>query len=183
MACLCCHSYLEITMIYDIFPTRFGDTMICAENDALRGLYFLGQKYQALVLPDWSQAPQDSLLQEVKAQFKAYEKSGIAGFDVPLDPQGTEFQKKVWKALLTISVGTTSTYGRIAKMAASMAAVRAVGSAIGKNPISIIIPCHRVLGSDGSLTGYAGGLSRKAVLLKHEGASFVGMSETSDLFA
>jgi methylated-DNA-[protein]-cysteine S-methyltransferase len=157
--------------------------LICAENDALRGLYFIGQKYQAMVLPDWSHAPQDALLQEVRAQFKAYEQNGIAGFDIPLDPQGTEFQKKVWKALLTIAVGTTSTYSRMAQMAASMAAVRAVGSAIGKNPISIIIPCHRVLGSNGSLTGYAGGLSRKAVLLKHEGASFIGMSETSDLFA
>ncbi len=169
-------------MIYDIFPTRFGDTLICADNDALRGLYFIGQKYQALVLPDWSHAPQNALLQEVKAQFQAYEKSGIAGFDLPLDPQGTAFQKKVWKALLTIPVGTTSTYGRMAQMAATMAAVRAVGSAIGKNPISIIIPCHRVLGSNGSLTGYAGGLSRKAVLLKHEGASFLGMLETPDLF-
>ncbi len=170
-------------MIYDIFPTRFGDTLVCAEDDALRGLYFIGQKYQALVLASWQAAPQDALLREVKAQFKAYEKSGVAGFDVPLNPQGTEFQKKVWTALLTIPVGTTTTYGRIAQTAATMAAVRAVGSAIGKNPISIIIPCHRVVGSDGSLTGYAGGLSRKASLLKHEGASFVGMSETPDLFA
>jgi methylated-DNA-[protein]-cysteine S-methyltransferase len=170
-------------MIYDIFPTRFGDTLICADQGALRGLYFIGQKYQALVQPDWIEASQDALLLEVKAQFKAYEKNGVAGFDLPLDPQGTDFQKKVWTALLGIRVGTTSTYGQIAKQAASMAAVRAVGSAIGKNPISIIIPCHRVVGSDGSLTGYAGGLSRKASLLKHEGASFVGIAETPDLFA
>ena len=170
-------------MIYDIFPTRFGDTLVCAEDDALRGLYFIGQKYQALVQDSWQAAPQDALLREVKAQFKAYEKSGVAGFDLPLNPQGTEFQKRVWTALLSIPVGTTTTYGRMAQMAATLAAVRAVGSAIGKNPISIIIPCHRVVGSDGSLTGYAGGLSRKASLLKHEGASFVGMSETPDLFA
>jgi methylated-DNA-[protein]-cysteine S-methyltransferase len=170
-------------MIYDIFSTRFGDTLICAKNDALCGLYFIGQKYQALVQPEWQQQQDDALLREVRAQFKAYERSGIAGFDLPLDPQGTEFQKRVWTALLSIPVGTTCTYGHIAQMAANMAAVRAVGSAIGKNPISIIIPCHRVVGSNGSLTGYAGGLSRKAALLQHEGASFVGMTDTPDLFA
>jgi methylated-DNA-[protein]-cysteine S-methyltransferase len=169
-------------MIYDLFPSRFGEILICAQDDALRGLYFIGQKYQALVRPDWQQLPADALLREVRAQFKAYEKNGVAGFDVPLQPQGTDFQKKVWSALLTIPVTTTTTYGSIALQAASMAAVRAVGSAIGKNPISVIIPCHRVVGSDGSLTGYAGGLSRKAILLAHEGASFVGMESTPDLF-
>jgi methylated-DNA-[protein]-cysteine S-methyltransferase len=170
-------------MIYDIFSTRFGDTLICADHGALQGLYFIGQKYQALVQAEWQQQAQDELLREVRAQFKAYEKNGIAGFDLPLAPQGTEFQRKVWAALLTIPVGTTCSYGQIAQVSASMAAVRAVGSAIGKNPISIIIPCHRVVGSDGSLTGYAGGLSRKAALLKHEGASFRGLSDTPDLFA
>lgn len=175
-------------MIYDIFSTRFGETLICAEGAALRGLYFIGQKYQAPVQREWQQLPDDAFLLEVKAQIKAYEKSGVAGFDLPLDPQGTDFQKKVWSALLGVTAGTTSTYGQIALASASMAAVRAVGSAIGKNPISIIIPCHRIVGSNGSLTGYAGGLSRKAELLRHEGVSLTGPSSsvlmgTPDLFA
>jgi methylated-DNA-[protein]-cysteine S-methyltransferase len=88
---------------------------------------------------------------------------------VPLDLQGTDFQLKVWRALLRIRPGSTSTYAAIAARAGSPVAVRAAGAAIGRNPVSIIVPCHRVLGRDGSLTGYAGGLVRKRALLLHEG--------------
>lgn len=190
MACLRRHPYLEIMMIYDIFSTRFGDMMACGTEEALQGFYFTGQKYDKAVEPAWHHAPDHALLRELRAQFKAYEKQAMSGFDLPLDPQGTDFQKRVWRALLDIPAGDTSTYGAIAVLAASKAAVRAVGSAIGRNPISVIIPCHRVLGSSGSLTGYAGGLPRKAALLQHEGAAFLGIPgagppdhTTQDLFA
>ena len=90
-------------------------------------------------------------------------------FDLPLDLSGgTAFQQAVWQALLTIKPGQTSSYGNVSKTIGNAAAVRAVGAAVGRNPISIIVPCHRVLGSDGSLTGYAGGLDRKTALLRLE---------------
>ena len=170
-------------MIYDRFDTRFGPVMACGSDQALQGLYFIGQKYEQAVLPEWLHAPEAPLMRELRRQFKAYDRQAIAGFDLPLDPQGTPFQKKVWQALLAIASGQTSTYGRIAEQAASPRAVRAVGLAIGRNPISVIIPCHRVLGSDGSLTGYAGGLPRKAALLHHEGALVHPAGASGNLFA
>lgn len=181
-------------MIYDIFASRFGEMMVCGTAEAIQGLYFIGQKYDKPVVPTWNRAPGDPLLRELRAQFRAYEKQATSAFDLPLDPQGTPFQQRVWRALLDIPAGKTSTYGAVAEIAASKAAVRAVGSAIGRNPVSVIIPCHRVLGSTGTLTGYAGGLPRKAALLQHEGAAFVGMpgavalpeetrNRTRDLFA
>jgi methylated-DNA-[protein]-cysteine S-methyltransferase len=88
-----------------------------------------------------------------------------------LDLRGTPFQRAVWTALQTLPAGATSTYAAMAKEAGSPAAVRAAGAAIGRNPVSVIVPCHRVLGRDGSLTGYAGGLERKRALLAHEGAA------------
>jgi methylated-DNA-[protein]-cysteine S-methyltransferase len=91
------------------------------------------------------------------------------GLQVALDLHGTPFQRAVWAALLAIEPGHTSTYGAVARAAGSPAAVRAAGAAIGRNPVGVIVPCHRVIGADGSLTGYAGGLQRKERLLQHEG--------------
>jgi len=98
---------------------------------------------------------------------------GPVRFDVELDPQGTPFQRTVWKALLDVKPGETSTYGEIARRIGMPHASRAVGAAIGRNPIAIIVPCHRIIGSDGSLTGYAGGMPRKEFLLQHEGVLLV----------
>jgi methylated-DNA-[protein]-cysteine S-methyltransferase len=177
------HSHMEITVIYDIFDSRFGEILICSDGQALHGLYFLGQKYQALVQPDWQACPEHALLRETKAQFAAYQQRALSSFELPLDPQGTVFQKRVWTSLLSIASGQTMSYGAVAEVAANKAAVRAVGAAIGRNPISVIIPCHRVLGSSGALTGYAGGLARKAALLEHEGVRLESRHETGDLFA
>lgn len=110
----------------------------------------------------------DVLLQ-CKKQLDEYFNGARKDFTVPLAPQGTEFQKKVWEELLKIDFGNTASYMSIAKKMSNPGAVRAVGLANGKNPIGIIIPCHRVIGEDGSLTGYAGGLWRKKWLLEHEG--------------
>jgi methylated-DNA-[protein]-cysteine S-methyltransferase len=170
-------------MIYTHFSSKFGPLLACAHHDALRGLYFVGQKYEALVQGSWAEMPNDPLLLELQVQFKAYEKSGVVNFDLPMDPQGTVFQKGVWSTLLAIEPGKTWTYSEVAEKAASKAAVRAVGSAIGKNPLSVIIPCHRVIGSNGALTGYAGGLARKAALLEHEGVRLIDSSHGADLFA
>ena len=109
------------------------------------------------------------------AQLDAYFSRQCKTFSIPLDPQGTYFQKKVWSELQKIPYGRTVSYLQIAKALGDPNKIRAVGGANGKNPIAIIIPCHRVIGSDGSLTGYAGGMDKKRWLLKFEGALNMGL--------
>ena len=111
------------------------------------------------------------LTQRCQQQLNEYFAGQRRVFDLPLEPQGTPFQRSIWVCLLRIPFGQTASYRAIAEMANNRQAVRAVGAANGKNPIGIIVPCHRVIGSDGTLTGYAGGLERKAWLLEHEGVS------------
>lgn len=115
------------------------------------------------------ESPRHPILRETERQLAQYFAGKLKAFTVPLDFQGTAFQKSVWKALLTIPFGETRTYADIARQIGKPTAFRAVGAANGKNPISIIAPCHRVIGSSGSLTGFAGGLAAKARLLKLEG--------------
>lgn len=112
-----------------------------------------------------------------KQQLKEYFQGQRKTFDVPLDPQGTDFQKLVWQNLLKISFGQTNTYLDIAKMVNRPKGSQAVGGANGRNPISIIVPCHRVIGTNGALTGYAGGIERKLWLLEHEGVVFKASKE------
>lgn len=107
---------------------------------------------------------------EVERQLIAYARGELQTFSLPLAPKGTEFQQQVWAELLKIPFGTTTTYGAIAKTLGDEKLTRAVGAANGANPIAIVIPCHRVIGSNGNLTGYAGGLDKKEMLLIHEGA-------------
>jgi len=112
---------------------------------------------------------EQSYTKEVVNQLNAYFNKKLKAFDLPLSPMGTIFQKSVWKELLKVEYGKTSNYSTIAKQLGDIKKVRAVGMANGKNPISIIIPCHRIIGADGSLVGYAGGLQRKKKLLELEG--------------
>lgn len=114
--------------------------------------------------------PQHPLLLQAAAQFDQYFAGQRREFALPLDPLGTSFQQRVWQALLRIPLGRLSTYGQIARELGLPDAARAVGAAVGRNPIGIIVPCHRVIGSNGSLTGYAAGLPRKESLLRLEGA-------------
>ncbi len=109
------------------------------------------------------------VLAEATRQLATYFAGELRSFDLPLAPAGTDFQRAVWRALLDIPFGETRSYADIARAIGNPAAVRAVGLANGRNPISIVVPCHRVIGSDGSLTGYGGGLDRKRGLLRHEG--------------
>ena len=116
-----------------------------------------------------ARAADDPLLHEAATQLAEYFAGKRRRFDLPLDLHGTEFQRRVWHALLRIEPGRTASYGDVARAIGSPRAVRAVGAAVGRNPVGVIVPCHRVLGSDGSLTGYAGGLHRKRALLQIEG--------------
>jgi methylated-DNA-[protein]-cysteine S-methyltransferase len=124
-------------------------------------------------LPEPGSATEDRhhpLLLQAQQQLEEYFTGKRRSFTVQLDPNGTEFQNKVWNALRTIPFGETRSYGQIADQIGSRKAVRAVGAANGRNPIPIIVPCHRVIGADGTLTGFAGGLALKARLLALEGA-------------
>ncbi|MBI3154744.1 MAG: methylated-DNA--[protein]-cysteine S-methyltransferase [Burkholderiales bacterium] len=114
--------------------------------------------------------PQQRWLAQLARELAAYARDPHARFAVPLDLQGTPFQREVWRALLEIPAGHTVSYAEVASRCGRPKAVRAVGSAVGSNPVAIVVPCHRVIGRDGTLTGYAGGLARKTTLLRHEGA-------------
>jgi methylated-DNA-[protein]-cysteine S-methyltransferase len=148
-----------------------GDLLLVAEPDgagriALRGLYVPDHRRGPAVDPAWREDP--AAFAEVAAALDAYFADGSAAFDLALDLRGTPFQREVWAALLEIPAGETVTYAELARRVGRPGAARAVGSAVARNPVSIVVPCHRVVGSDGDLTGYAGGIERKAWLLDHE---------------
>ena len=145
-----------------------GRMLMVADGDALCGLYFEGQKHERQPDADWVEAPDRPLFDQAREQLAEYFAGKRVQFDLPLAPQGTEFQHRVWEALCTIPAGETVTYGSIARSIGAADSVRAAAAAIGRNPVSIVVPCHRVVGSDGSLTGYAGGLERKRALLALE---------------
>ena len=149
--------------------TPMGEMTAAATATGLAGLWFDGQAHHPgpLAVPVDADHP---VLKAAAAALAAYFNSAAEPLQqVALDLHGTAFQQAVWRALLALPRGATSTYGQIAVAAGSPAAVRAAGAAIGRNPVSILVPCHRVLGRDGSLTGYAGGLHRKVALLRAEG--------------
>ena len=148
--------------------TPLGPLTLAATSRGLAAALFDAQKHHPGDLP-LPNDPQHPHLAQAAAEFAAYFDNAQTAFTVPLDPQGSDFQQAVWKLLLTIAPGRLSTYGQIARQLGRADGARAVGSAVGRNPISIIVPCHRVVGRDGALTGYAAGLPRKQALLQHEG--------------
>jgi len=141
-----------------------GELTLIASDEALVGL-FMEQHGSALPAAEERHTP---LLERVSAQLDEYFAGRRETFDAPLAPEGTDFQRQVWAVLRTIPFGVTWSYAQVARKLGRPKAVRAVGAANGSNPISIVIPCHRVIGADGSLTGYGGGLPRKRWLLAHE---------------
>lgn len=147
-----------------------GRMVLAATPTHLAGVWFDGQAHQPSPAA-WPVDDRHPLLVETKRQLSAYFLNPMHPFDLPLDlGVGTAFQQAIWRALLTIASGQTAHYGALSAQIGRPAAVRAAGGAIGRNPFSILIPCHRVIGANGNLTGYAGGLARKTALLQHEGA-------------
>lgn len=149
-----------------------GPLTLAAEHGMLTGLYF-GSPDDERQLPDPASlgSPGDSSAEpfaSAASQLAAYFAGQLTAFDLPLAPSGTPFQLRVWAALRTIPYGQTMSYGQLARQIGSPAASRAVGLANGRNPVALIIPCHRVIGADGSLTGYGGGIDRKRFLLDLE---------------
>ncbi len=155
------HAYID---------TELGGMLLVAHDDALTGAYFEGQKYPpaADAIGDVVSIEEDRLLAQAATEMCAYLAGERDSFDVPIAPQGDEFSQRVWQILLRIPYGETVTYGAIADELGSKGLSQRVGQSVGHNPLSVIVPCHRVLGADGSLTGYAGGLDRKRALLALE---------------
>ena len=156
----------------------FGPMTLAATHAGLAGVWFDGQRHlppelsqpQPTSAASWPVRSEHPVLVKTAKQLTEYFAGKRRAFDLPMDLSGgTPFQQAVWQALLAIASGSTCSYGSISQSIGNAAAVRAVGAAVGRNPISIIVPCHRVLGADGSLTGYAGGLDRKTALLRLEG--------------
>jgi methylated-DNA-[protein]-cysteine S-methyltransferase len=160
----------DTSIVHTRYASPLGTVIVAASARGLAGIWFEGQRH----LPDtsgWPRQDDHPLLRQAIAQLAEYFRGERSAFELPLDLQGgTAFQQSVWNALLAIPRGGTTSYAVLGQRIGLPGAARAVGAAVGRNPLSIVVPCHRVLGSDGSLTGYAGGLERKSALLKLEGA-------------
>lgn len=160
-------------MVKTEYASPVGKLTLVSDGEAIIGLWIAGQKYFAAGIPTNLPVSDDlPVFSKARAWLDRY----FAGkrpavCELPLAPQGSAFRQSVWRILCEIPYGQTVTYGEIAK-SLGVRSAQAVGGAVGHNPVSIIIPCHRVLGGDGSLTGYAGGVERKIWLLRHEGAAF-----------
>ncbi len=159
------------TTYFTEFKSPLGVLLLASRNDALAGLYFEGHKPKPRRDGIWRR--DDGPFETAREQLEAYFAGDLVRFELRTVLEGTDFQKSVWSSLRRIPWGKTDTYSHVAGRVKRPPAGRAVGAAIGRNPISIVIPCHRVIGSDGTLTGYAGGTDRKQWLLRHE-ASAVG---------
>lgn len=150
------------------YPSPLGRMLLVSSGDALVGVYFTGQKYFPRIDPDWQEDPGAAPLRRALDELDAYFAGTRTRFDVPLAPHGTPFQRAVWNAIATVGYGETITYAELARSVGGQVHPRAAGAATGQNPIGVIVPCHRIVGSNGNLTGYAGGLDRKRALLALE---------------
>lgn len=158
------------TACHTLVETRLGDLTLVAEEDALTGVYFPQHRYPPAPdsIGDRVDAAARPVLARAAQQLAQYLDGDRHDFDLALAPRGDDFSCTVWDRLQEIPYGTTTTYGRIAQQLGNPRLAQRVGQAVGHNPLSIVIPCHRVVGADGSLTGYAGGLPRKRLLLDLE---------------
>jgi methylated-DNA-[protein]-cysteine S-methyltransferase len=156
--------------LYTWIDSPLGRILLVSEGEQLTGLHFEHEKYFPRIGDDWLESPGAPVLTLAARQVREYFAGERERFELPFAPAGTPFQQRVWRALLQIPCGATTTYGDIARRIGMPRSMRAVGAAIGRNPISIIVPCHRVVGRSGALTGYAGGLERKRALLERERA-------------
>ncbi len=155
---------------YSILKTSsLGDLLLVANPTHLTGIYFFDRRHSPAVQSDWKLAPRQAVLKQAREQLQAYLKKADGHFSLPVHFSGTDFQQRVWREIAKIPFGQTITYSELATRAGAPEAIRAAGTATGKNPLSIVIPCHRVVGKNATLRGYAGGLERKRHLLELEG--------------
>jgi methylated-DNA-[protein]-cysteine S-methyltransferase len=157
-----------MTTLFTTFESPVSPLLLLSDGRSLIGLHTESDNHRPAIRKDWIRDDATAPFAEVKAQLRAYFEGRLTEFDLPLAPQGTEFQLRVWRELCGIACGETISYGELARRIGNPNASRAVGMANSRNPIAIIVPCHRVIGADNSLTGYAGGLALKRMLLAHE---------------
>jgi methylated-DNA-[protein]-cysteine S-methyltransferase len=155
-------------MIYDTIPSPVGPITLVADGTHLTGVHLTGDRYFNPAFEAWKHVPSAAVIRRAAKQLQEYFGGKRDLFAVDVSTGGTDFQRQVWQAVSAIPYGATRTYAQIAASIGRPKAVRAVGTAIGKNPACLVIPCHRVLASDGSLGGYVAGLERKQWLLAHE---------------
>lgn len=161
----------DSTIVRTHYQSPLGEMIVAATDAGVAGIWFEGQRHLPRQIDGWPRDDRHPVLVRAVGQLREYFDGQRTAFDLPLDLRGgTAFQQSVWRALLAIPRGATTSYGRLGHAIGRAEAMRAVGAAVGRNPLSIVVPCHRVLGADGSLTGYAGGLDRKTALLQLEGA-------------
>lgn len=159
------------------FDSPLGRMLATAEDNALTGLYFIGQQYYPAATDDWRENGEARPFATLRQQLEEYFAGTRLIFDLPLNPggkRGTPFQRAIWNAIAAVPFGSTATYSSLAARCGRPSAARACGAATGRNPLSLLIPCHRIVGSSGALTGYAGGLDRKRTLLAFERAVALG---------
>ena len=156
---------------YDYYQSPRGRMLLVADDKALTGVYFTGQKYQPRIEEGWKKDEGHAPLRRAKRELAEYFGGTRRRFTVKVAPRGTPFQRAVWKAIAGVGFGRTIAYAELARRAGHPGSARAAGAATGRNPIGIIVPCHRIVGSNGALTGYAGGLAKKRALLTLEGRS------------
>jgi methylated-DNA-[protein]-cysteine S-methyltransferase len=156
-------------MVYfTTYESPIQELKLLSDGRSLIGLYMMSERHSLQQQSDWVEDDSVAPFSETKRQLDEYFAGELTEFDLPIQLHGTEFQQKVWEVLKTISYGVTMSYGELAKLINQPNASRAVGLANGKNPVSIVVPCHRVIGANGKLTGYGGGIERKQWLLSHE---------------
>jgi methylated-DNA-[protein]-cysteine S-methyltransferase len=154
------------TMLYTTTDSPLGELLLLGDDEALHGLYMREAPKPVAIQPGWR--ANDGAFADARRQLAEYFAGERTDFDVPLASAGTPFQRGVWSGLRKIPYGETISYGQLARRIGRPSAVRAVGLANGRNPIAVIVPCHRVIGADGTLTGYGGGIERKRLLLELE---------------
>jgi len=167
-----------MTLFYKEMDSPVGRLRLVASANALVAVLWERERPNRVKLGEMKFDPRYPVLIEAERQLTEYFSGARTDFNLPLEPRGSEFQKKVWRALKEIPFGETRSYLELAKAVGSVKAVRAVGAANGKNPLSIVVPCHRVVGTNGSLTGFAGGLQAKAKLLALEARATASMNDS-----
>ncbi len=180
VARLCRHAFMEIAGMntwITTFDSPVGPLLLMSDGTALTGLHTDRDKHRPMPRGDWVRDAAIEPFGRTCTQLQAYFAGRLVEFDLPLAPRGTAFQMIVWRELRRIAYGETISYAELARRIGRPTAARAVGHSNARNPISIVIPCHRVIGADNSLTGYAGGLDRKRLLLQHEAAFCGGQPE------
>jgi methylated-DNA-[protein]-cysteine S-methyltransferase len=156
------------TVFFDRISTSLGTMVIASDGEAMTGAWFDGQRHQPPVDASWQERRGLAILRQAETELAEYFAGGRTTFSLPLSPAGTPFQRDVWRAIAGVPYGETIAYRDLAARIGRPGSIRAAGAATGRNPLSIVIPCHRIVGADGALTGYAGGIERKRTLLSLE---------------